>query len=203
MRHDFIDKYSRRDSPIHRLSANTKVISALLLVVVVVLSKIQWIYPFVAVFLLLLYGILTSKIPVGFILKRILLFEPFVIIIASMTLMQHDGMEKFISIIVKSTLSLLTIIHLSNTTPFADLVQFLRVIHTPPVFVTIVALMYRYIFILFDEMGRITMARRSRTFQTKTSRSWYVLSTVLGQLFLRSIERAERIYSAMCARGWR
>ncbi len=200
---DFIDKYSRRDSPIHRLSVTIKVFVAILVIIAVVLSKIEWVFPYVGAGLLLIIGIIISKIPPGFIARRILLFEPFVIIIASMTLFQPDGVLKFSSIIAKSTLSLMTIILLSNTTPFADLVQFLKRIHTPSVFVTIIALMYRYVFILFDEMGRISSARKSRTFQKRTSRSWYVLSTVLGQLFLRSIERAERIYSAMCARGWR
>jgi energy-coupling factor transporter transmembrane protein EcfT len=32
---------------------------------------------------------------------------------------------------------------------------------------------------------------------------WRLLATVIGQLFVHTTERAERIYMAMCARGWK
>ena len=91
---------------------------------------------------------------------------------------------------------------LSNTTPFADLLVVLRRLRVPAVFVNTLAMMYRYIFILSDEMLRTLRARRSRTFARRSARSWTLLSSVLGQLFLRSAGRAERIYQAMIARGW-
>ena len=69
--------------------------------------------------------------------------------------------------------------------------------------ITTLALMYRYLFVLFDEADRMKRARASRTFSKSGLRSWNVLSGIIGQLFIRSSERAERIYSAMCARGWK
>jgi cobalt/nickel transport system permease protein len=45
-------------------------------------------------------------------------------------------------------------------------------------------------------------ARASRTFNQGRLRAWGTLATVIGQLFVRSTERAERIYAAMIARGW-
>ncbi len=68
---------------------------------------------------------------------------------------------------------------------------------------TTLALMYRYLFVLMDEAERMQRARASRTFTKPGLRSWKTLGTVVGQLFVRSSERAERIYSAMCARGWK
>jgi energy-coupling factor transporter transmembrane protein EcfT len=46
-------------------------------------------------------------------------------------------------------------------------------------------------------------ARNSRTFHRGRRLRWQTLATVVGQLFVRSSERAERIYDAMCARGWK
>jgi len=54
-----------------------------------------------------------------------------------------------------------------------------------------------------DEAQRMKRARMSRTFTARRSRSWHAMSTVLSGLFLRASERAERIYAAMSARGWR
>jgi len=58
-------------------------------------------------------------------------------------------------------------------------------------------------FVLLDESQRMRRARLSRTFTGRQARSWRTRASVLGQLFIRSGERAERIYGAMCARGWR
>jgi len=66
-----------------------------------------------------------------------------------------------------------------------------------------VALLYRYLFVLLDEMERMNRARHSRTFTQHRWRTWKNLASVIGQLFVRSTERAERIYAAMCARGWK
>ena len=92
---------------------------------------------------------------------------------------------------------------LANSTPFSDLLDVLKRWRFPALLVTTLALMYRYLFLLIDEAERMSRARASRTFTARRRRSWQVLGTVVGQLGVRSTERAERIYSAMRARGWR
>jgi cobalt/nickel transport system permease protein len=72
----------------------------------------------------------------------------------------------------------------------------------PWIFVTLLALMYRYLFVLVDEAERMERARRSRALTDRKSLEWKTTATVISQLFVRSTERAERIYAAMCARGW-
>ena len=106
---------------------------------------------------------------------------------------------------MRSTLCLLTMVLLSNTTPFSAILQVLRRVRVPGLFVTTLALMYRYLFVLVNEAERMHRARASRTFTRKSSRHhlWRALGTVIGQLFVRSTERAERIYAAMLARGWK
>ena len=79
----------------------------------------------------------------------------------------------------------------------------LKAARVPALLVTTLSLMYRYMFVLLDEGQRMRRARLSRTFTGRRARSWRARASVLGQLFIRSSERAERIYGAMCARGWR
>ncbi|HTY59023.1 MAG TPA: energy-coupling factor transporter transmembrane component T, partial [Bacteroidota bacterium] len=72
----------------------------------------------------------------------------------------------------------------------------------PALLVTILALMYRYVFLLIDQAERMTRARASRTFMVRRTGRWKLAAGIVSQLFVRSTERAERIYAAMTARGW-
>jgi cobalt/nickel transport system permease protein len=202
MRHDFLDRYSRLDSPIHRLPAAVKLAVALVAVVVLV-----WLPPSRpsllgagAIVVLAVAGL--SRIPWRFLARRLILLEPFVLGVAILVLWQPNGGVLFLLRIAKCTLCLLVLLLLSNTTPFADLLRVLKAAHVPPLLVTTLSLMYRYLFVLVDEAQRMKRARASRTFTARRARSWRTLATVVSQLFVRSSERAERIYAAMCARGW-
>jgi cobalt/nickel transport system permease protein len=159
-----------------------------------------WFFLAVAAFLAIALAI--SRIPFPFVLKRLLLLEPFVLGIGLLSMFQAGGMRVFLTLVTKSTLCLLSVIILSNTTPFALLLNVLRRIHVPALLVTVLALMYRYIFLLIDEAERMGRARKSRTFGRKRVGRWRQAATVVGQLFVRSTERAERIFAAMTARGW-
>lgn len=202
MRHDFLDRYSRRDSPVHRLPAGAKLGVALALVVAIVTSPwTRW--PFLAGAAgALLAVIALARLPAGFVVRRVLAVEPFVLGVALLALFQPQGGQVFVSLVVKSTLSLLTMIVLSSTTPVADLLRVLRQVRVPAIFVTTLALLYRYLFVLADESQRMARARTSRTLAPSRRRTWQLLGAGLGMLFVRSSERAERIYAAMLARGW-
>jgi cobalt/nickel transport system permease protein len=203
MRHDFLDRYSRLESPLHRLPAAVKLVGSLALITALIVTPLAhiWFFASSAGLLILLCSI--SRIPWGFILRRLVLLEPFVLGISVMALLQPGGWTVFLTVVVKSTLSLLTMILLANTTPFAELLKTLRRIGLPRLLVTILALLYRYIFVLIDEAERLARARESRTFRKGRFQKWRSLAALIGQLFVRSTERAERIYAAMLARGWK
>ena len=203
MRHDFLDHHSRLDSPVHRLCADTKLVVALALVLTTVLMPFPAPWYFVTLTGFLIAVALASKIPPVFLIKRLLLLEPLVLGIALLAWFQPEGGLVFAKIIVKSTLCLFTMILLSNATPFSALLDVLRRARFPALIITTLALMYRYLSVLIDETERMQRARASRTFTRRRSHVWKSLGTVIGQLFVRSTERAERIYAAMCARGWK
>jgi cobalt/nickel transport system permease protein len=203
MKHDYLDRYSRIESPVHRLPGLLKFIIALCLVLVSIIPPARmFTIPF-AVGVLVLLIVPFTHIPILFVLRRVVMFEPFVVVIAALMLFQPEGGLKFVSIVVKSTASLLTMIVLSNTVPFNEILGILRRIRVPGVIVTILALMYRYLFVLIDEAERLNRARVSRTFSKTKKFTWYSLSLTVGQLFVRSTERAESVFAAMSARGWK
>ena len=203
MRHDFLDRYSRLDSPIHRLPTTVKLLSTLCVISATVTLQFThaWFFIIVAGVLLILSALTT--IPWRFLFGRLMVLEPFALGIAVMALFQENGVFVFLSILTKSTLCLFTVILLSNTAPFAEILLSLKRFGVPKLLITILALMYRYLFVLIDETERLNRARSSRTFSNSPIRKWHTMASLIGQLFVRSTGRAERIYAAMSARGWK
>jgi cobalt/nickel transport system permease protein len=201
MQSDFLDHYSRLESPVHRMPAAIKLLAALTLVVGVLLVSPS--RPIALAFMALpvLAIAAGSRIPWRFLVRRLLLLEPFVLGVAVLALFQPGGWHLFLVLVGKCTLCLLTMLLLANTTPFADLLRVLRGFHVPALLVTTLSLMYRYLSVLIDETQRMKRARMSRTFTPQRVRAWRTTATVVTQLFIRTTERAERIYAAMCARG--
>ena len=200
---DFLHDHSRGDSPVHRLPATLKFAMALVFVLTtILLPKSQPVGLGIVAVVLVLVAIV-SQIPFLFLLKRLLLLEPFVLGVAVLALFQPDGLRVFLILLLKTNLCLLTTILLSNTTPFAEMLRVLKCIHVPWLMVSTLTLMHRYLFVLVDESERMRRARSSRTFTRGRRFHWHTLATVVGQLFIRTTGRAERIYDAMCARGWK
>jgi cobalt/nickel transport system permease protein len=201
MRHDYLDRYSRLNSPVHRLPAAVKLAAALTVVVAIVVLPPS--HPIllagIAVFLLVTAAI--SRVPWRFVLGRLILLEPFVLGVAVLALFQPGGWRLFLVLLAKCTLCLLAMVLLSSTTPFSSLLRVLQSMRAPALLVTTLSLMYRYLFVLVDEAQRMKRARMSRTFTAARTWQWRTMATVAGQLFIRASERAERIYAAMCARG--
>lgn len=151
--------------------------------------------------LLILWAI--CRMPLKFAVQRLLVAEVFIVGLALLWLINPASGPIFLSAIVKSNLCVLTLLLLTWTTPFHELLQQLRRWSFPVIMVTTLALMYRYLPVLGEETRRMSRARASRTFSQRRWASWRSLAEILGQLFVRTAGRAERIYLAMCARGWK
>jgi cobalt/nickel transport system permease protein len=202
MHRDFLDRHSRSDSIIHRLPTAGKLAAALALVVMVLLLPARHAWWLMLPAWLLVCIAAMSRVPWGFLLRRLLLLEPVVLGVALLAFFQPGGWRIVLFLIVRCTLCLFTMILLANTTPFAELLGVLKSLHVPGLLITTLALMYRYLFVLVDETQRMRRARASRTFVQRRGWEWKTMSTIVGQLFVRASERAERVYAAMCARGW-
>jgi len=215
VRHSYIDKYSNIDSPIHRLDARVKLIYSCIFILFVVFTPIE------KFFSLALYGMLTfvlilfSRVPLMFVLRRSAVVIPFVIVISifipflekvdsagySLGILNSRWLI-FWNIAAKSFLCVLTMILLVSTTKLSNLLKALERIKAPLIFIMILSFMYRYIFVVADELMRMQQAKKARS--VGGSR-WFhnkVLANMVGVLFLRTYERAENVYLAMNARGF-
>lgn len=119
-----------------------------------------------------------------------------------------SGLVRFASILLKSWLSVQMAVVLTASTPFPDLLRAMRDIGVPTALVAIAGFTYRYIFVIGDEALRMMRARAARSGargrRGGRSTLWRarVTGAMVGSLFLRSIERSERIYDGMVARGY-
>lgn len=146
-----------------------------------------------------------SAVPLRRWLGRVARLEPFALGAATLALWQPDGTHLFALALVRATLCLGALVLLTETTPFADLLDTLRGARVPALFITTLALLERYRFVLADESHRMRRARGGRTLAPVPRRAavWQTLTETLAGLFVRALARSERIYGAMCARGWR
>jgi cobalt/nickel transport system permease protein len=200
--HHFLDR-GRGHSALHRVPAGWKMAGALALVLTVVLLPRTQLAGLAMVAVILAGLVFVAQTPLLALLKRMLLLEPLVLGVAGLMLFQPGGAKIFAAVMFKANLCLLTTVLLAHTTPFTELVRVLQRLRVPWLFVTTLTLMHRYLFVLADEAERMRRARASRTFTRGRRFQWQTLSSVVGQLFVRASERAERIYNAMCARGWK
>ncbi len=121
-----------------------------------------------------------------------------------------EGLGRFVSIVVRSWISVQAAILLAATTRFPDLLLAFQHLKVPSLFIAIVGLMWRYMFVISDEATRMLRARTSRSADLPNARHaggtirWRarVAGGMAGSLFLRSIERSDRVYSAMLSRGY-
>lgn len=191
------------ESLIHRAPAAVKLAVALgiiLTTVVIPTPRRHW---FLAVAIFLGGVALLSRLPLGLLFKRLFLLSPFVLGVALVNAWTPAARVAWTTVAAKGALCLLTVVLVSNTTPFSRILAVLKSIRVPSLLITTIALMHRYLFVLADESERMRRARASRTFTARRRFEWRALATVASQLFIRATERAERIYDAMCARGWR
>jgi cobalt/nickel transport system permease protein len=203
LRDRVLSPYQHGSSAVHRLPAGAKLAAAVAcILLIVLLPRTAW-WAYAAIGALLVVLAFITRANLRQMLVRLLLLEPFVLGIALLALLRPGGAALFLSMLAKSTLCLACMILLTATTRFSDLLAVLWRLRVPSLLVTTLALMHRYLFVLLEEMERMQRARRSRTFVAGRSSAWRNSAQVAGQLFVRTSERAERVYLAMCARGWK
>lgn len=225
----FLDPYHHGQSLIHRLDPRVKLVLTLAFILATSLVPTGVWAVYILLFSMAVSVELLSELGVWHTFKRASLALPFVLAAApliftaggkallsvslgafTLTISQL-GLERFISIALKSWLSVQVAIVLAQTTPFPDLLMAMRAIKIPRLLVATFGLMWRNLFVLVDETLRLLRAREARSghrgdTQTQAGGSliWRARVTggMAGNLFMRAFERGDRIYAAMLARGY-
>jgi cobalt/nickel transport system permease protein len=227
MHFDAFDRYHDTNSFIHRLDPRVKVIVTLVFILSnALLPDGAW-TAFGLAWLFLLFANVFSELGGLFTFQRSIIALPFALVavtvlfsipgnpVSTFRLLFWDltitdaGLLRFVSILIRSWLSVQMAILLVGTTRFPDIVHALEHLRVPSILTTIIAFLYRYLFVLVDEVFRLLRAREARSAAVAGVRAgggvaWRagVAGNMAGQLFLRSYERSDRVYNAMLARGY-
>ena len=86
--------------------------------------------------------------------------------------------------------------------PFSQIVDSLRRVRVPESVLALVTLMYRYIFVLMDEVEKIKTAQRVRLGMTDPKTRLRCASYALGALFLRTMNRCDAIHNSLQSRSF-
>jgi len=132
------------------------------------------------------------------------LFNPFIdhtplIRIGSFTL--TGGMVSFFTLMIKGCLAVMAAYLLMLTATMETLCHALRKIYVPAVLVTVLMLIYRYLIVFLHEVEHMTQAYALRA-PGQRGLNIKVWGSMIGQLLLRSIDRAETVYGSMTLRGF-
>jgi cobalt/nickel transport system permease protein len=228
MHSDAFDRYHHGKSPLHTLDPRIKVIVTIAFILSnAFLPDGAWL-AFALAWLFLLAANLVSSLGIGFTWKRSFIALPFALVaitvlfsipgkpIASFHFLMWDfaitdaGWLRFISIVIRSWLSVQMAILLVAVTEFPKIIHALTHLRVPAIITVIISFLYRYLFVLTDEVMRMLRARQARSAAAAGIRSggsvaWraQIAGHMAGQLFLRSYERSDRIYNAMLSRGYK
>lgn len=113
----------------------------------------------------------------------------------------NRGWVSFFSILLRGMLAVQAVIILTLSTGFYDMCHAMRKLGCPKILVTQIQFTYRYMMVVTEEALGMDRARKARGFGRKSYplRMW---GRMVGQLLVRSYERATRINRAMQARGF-
>ena len=111
------------------------------------------------------------------------------------------GVASLLTLMLKGVLCLMASFLLMATPPIDSLCAALRRLHVPAMLVTLLLLTYRYVGVMTEELAVMTDAYHLRAPGQKGIHvsAW---GSFLGQLLLRSMDRAQELYGSMMLRGY-
>ncbi len=207
--------YRDGQSVLHRLPAEVKIVALMVFVLAVVATPRDVFWPYGSYVLILVGVWRLARIPMTWILPRMLIEVPFLVLaillpfaaggerveVAGLSL-SVPGLYAAWGIVVKGTLGVATSLTVAATTPARELPLGLSRLKVPALLTSVLVLMIRYIDVLAAEVSRMRMARLSRGDSPRTLHQAGAIAKSVGALFLRSYERGERVYLAMLSRGY-
>jgi cobalt/nickel transport system permease protein len=221
MHHEMLDHFAAGRTAVHRFDPAAKTVATLAAILTVSLAGPNHFRPLVPVAAALLVYHAVGRVPVGYVVRHLLLLSPAVAAIALLfPLLQPGeevasigvggwtapvtaGMVRAADLVSRFVLAAWAALLLMSTTRFQDLLQALARLRVPRMLVTQLAFLYRYLWVMADEAMRLRMARAARDcgggpwalrLRSRTG--------IVAVMLLRTWNRSERIYWAMAARGF-
>lgn len=209
-----MDELADQDSPVHRFPASVK----LLLTVLYIMTVLSFDkYNLSGLFLMILFPLFffqLSGIPVSKCFYKLRYVLPLVMAVGILnplfdrtpllqlgSLTVSGGWISMLTLMMKGVFSLMASFLLVASSGISAICAALRRMHVPSVIVTLLLLTYRYITLMGEEVSVMTNAYHLRAPEQKGI-EYSAWGSFLGQLLLRSMDRADDIYQAMLLRGY-
>lgn len=212
---DHLERLGRGDSPIHALHTGVKAIAAALFLVLVISFPSKNVSGPAGFFLYPAFMMALSGVPYRPLLSRLVLALPFALFagLSNLFFMRETaftlsgfavsaGAVSFASIMLKTVLCVAAVLILISTTPFTEICALLTAARPLRMVGLQIILSYRYVSVLLDEAQSMWTAYLLRAPSEKAVKM-RDMGSFLGQLLLRSFDRAGRVYDAMRCRGFR
>jgi len=205
-------------SPVHRLDPRAKIVGLVSITIVAVSTPPRHWPVYVACATALAAVAMLGRVGVGDIWRRTRVVLPLILFVAIFVpflrtggavhdlgpIKVHEaGLLVLAAVAAKATIGTLSAVLLGTTTTFPAVLHGLEAMRLPRTFVLIAAFMYRYLFVIVEEVARMRQALASRGYRPRNALQAGALGRVATALFLRSYSRGERVYLAMLSRGYR
>ncbi len=197
----FSDEISGKKGVLQRLRPKTRVVSLLMLLltacIVGDLYKLVLLY---AGSVILAYF---SGVRVGYFLKRVWFFIPIFAVIIALPAVFISGKYVAALFVMRVATCVSFAVLVTMTTRHSELIMTLRSFGVPGVFLEVLDMSYRYLFLfvkVFEEMHIALKARLVSNSGGTHARGW--IGGRISYLFKRSMRMSEAVYLAMIARGY-
>lgn len=209
-----LEQLSNGNTCIHRLHPLVKLLASVVFIITVVsFDKYAFgrLLPYIFYPLLLMA---LSETPYSMLIKRGFIALPFCLF-AGLTNMIFDrtlafaigsigisyGIISFFTLLFRTYLCVMAVLILVSVTPLSELTNEMRRLKIPNILIIIFEMTYRYIGVLLSEAYSMYIAYSLRS-TNKKGIEIRDMGSFIGQLLLKSFDRAERVYSAMKCRGY-
>lgn len=209
-----LEDLSHRDTYLNQIEPTVKIVITLMYIIAVISYGSMEINGLLLFACIPVFLLITGEIPLKPLLIRAMVALPFSffaglsnlildrkVIITIGNFRISEGMVSFTTLMLKTILTVMVVLLLIATTKMNDLIYALVTLHIPSLIVIQLMMTYRYMGVLLKEASLMYHAYLLRAPGVKGIKL-SDMGAFLGQLILRSIDRAERIYHAMQCRGF-
>jgi cobalt/nickel transport system permease protein len=222
----FSDDLSAQDGLLQKVDPRVKILSLMSLLLAT--AFLRNVPALITMYALTLVLAVASRLPLGFFVKRVWLFIPIftgIIVIPAMFSFitpghiilplwtwQGDlvgitaqGLQAAGLIVMRVATSVSLVVLLTVTTPWMKLLAALRALMVPKIFILIIGMAYRYIFLLLNSVTDMYTARKSRSVgnaQPDVKQGQRFVTASAGAIFGKSHTLSEEVHMAMVSRGY-
>lgn len=209
-----MDDLAAGNSPVHGMTPLSKLFVTVLYIVTVVSFHKYDITGLFAAVLIPFIGYQIASVPVRTCFRKLRHVLPLVAFVGLLNplfdksiqmvignMRVSGGVLSMLTLMMKGVFCLMASFLLAATTSIEEICAGLRKLHVPKILTSLLLLTFRYVGLLLSEAADMTEAYSLRAPGQKGVRveAW---GSFLGQLLLRSMDRAEELYNSMLLRGY-